>query len=99
MRNVGLVVEYNPATVETRVRFPDVAFCFFTHTIYSCTVALARSSTGATAVLHVLVYVLRVLYCESSGYTASRIFDCLDGWAGRLGSLFLLRPAGTSVDA
>ena len=24
-RNVGLVVEYNPATVETRVRFPDVA--------------------------------------------------------------------------
>ena len=24
--NVGLVVEYNPATVETRVRFPDVAF-------------------------------------------------------------------------
>ena len=28
--NVGLVVEYDPATVETRVRFPDVAshFCF-----------------------------------------------------------------------
>ena len=25
-RNVGLVVEYDPATVETRVRFPDVAF-------------------------------------------------------------------------
>ena len=23
--NVGLVVEYDPATVETRVRFPDVA--------------------------------------------------------------------------
>ena len=24
--NVGLVVEYHPATVETRVRFPDVAW-------------------------------------------------------------------------
>ena len=24
--NVGLVVEYDPATVETRVRFPDVAY-------------------------------------------------------------------------
>ena len=26
--NVGLVVEYDPATVETRVRFPDVALTF-----------------------------------------------------------------------
>ena len=27
--NVGSVVEFSPATREARVRFPDVAFCFF----------------------------------------------------------------------
>ena len=27
--NVGLVVEYDPASVETRVRFPDVAFLLY----------------------------------------------------------------------